>query len=52
MEVLLIAWVAYIVYIGTRSKQQTQNHLALMWAIMIGMTVLSVGYNLIGYAIK
>ena len=52
MELLFILWLGYMVWIGTRTKEQTQNHLALMWVIMFGMTAVSFCYALIRYLLK
>lgn len=34
MELLAILWVAYVIYIATRSQKQQQNHLLLVWGTM------------------
>lgn len=46
MEVLIVFWLAYMVFIGTRTAEQRQNHLAMLWSIMALMTIVSILYAL------
>lgn len=46
MEILFILWLAYMVFIGTRTAEQRQNHLALLWASMALMLLVSLLYVL------
>lgn len=47
MELIAIAWVAYMIFIGTRTAEQRQNHLAVIWLSMAVMVIASVVYNLL-----
>ncbi len=46
MEILFILWLAYMAFIGTRTAEQRQNHLALLWGSMALMLLASLLYVL------
>lgn len=39
MEFFFVGWVAYLIYIGTRSDEQRKAHLLLLWGSMIAITI-------------
>jgi len=42
MEFAIILWLGYMVYLGTRNVGQQQNHLLLLWIVMLTGIVVSV----------
>lgn len=34
MELLIPIWIVYALWLGTRTEEQQQNHLALLWVLM------------------
>ncbi len=46
MEILFILWLAYMVFIGTQTAEQRQNHFALLWLSMALMMLASLLYVL------
>jgi hypothetical protein len=42
MEFFIIGWVAYLIYIATRTEEQRQVHLLLLWGAMIAVVVVQL----------
>jgi hypothetical protein len=42
MEFFIIGWVAYLIYIATRTEEQRQVHLLLLWGSMIAVVVVQL----------
>ena len=46
MTALFVLLITYMLFIGTRTAEQRQNHLALLWVSMAVMITLSILYSL------